>query len=967
MERKKTEDGLQNRKAAKIAYSFVMADLLHYGHIRLLKTAKENADYHVCGLISDEACHLWQGINICNFQERKAVLESLDCVDEVMKQDTLDPTDNITAIKKRHPEAEIVIVHGDDWKSLPGIEYLESIGCRIIQPEYYAKLSRETIIRKFKESVPYHPLIHEYFTGHFRIGNIIQFNPFVANALVSTKANTLRNFQPLLKTCRIEELFVCTVEDFKEHKDEIVKSIQRQFAGGKLIVRSSSVNEDRYNISNAGCYHSVGDVSLEDGRAIEDTIVSVIASYEATGDTDPANQILVQSQTTDIKKSGVVFTRNLQNNTPYYLINYDSETGKTDTVTGGETSKSIWLYRKEETSGYPPEWQGLFASIKEIEGLLPGMILDIEFAEKNDGTIVIFQIRPLAANVRYAEHSDEDFDRLLEKNISKYKALSGEDSEGKPFLSDMAFWNPSEIIGDNPHPLDYSIYREIITRKAWNEGLTPLRYSPVRHELMVKFGNKPYINLDHAFHALIPASVDKKLRDKLKAHYRASLGRDLTAHDKIEFETTINCYDLDTEEKLRRLLESGFTEKETGMLSAALRDLTLSAISGYRKRLEEDLKDLNALSSKREAILGTASRRRSAPELIGCSLRLLSDVERHGTPQFTTVAREAFISRSILKSLASRGFFSPAEVDGFMEGITTVASEFNTDFERLVSGGMGKEQFVSKYGHLRAGTYDITSKRFDRMDFESIKTIRPEGLLEKKPAKAFEDAGLKKALAESPFSVIRADDFIFFLRSSIEMREYFKFEFTKSLSLALELLAEAGASIGFKREELAYLELPAIKSFRHYGKGLAAFWRMYIDRMKASYTENSRLILPPVIQGEADFKAVNSWVSRPNFITDRFVEGETANLDEDASADIRGKIVLLKKADPGYDWIFTQDIKALITKYGGAASHMAIRCAEFNIPAAIGCGEQIYNTVSKWNALKLDCRKKKILPIMCAL
>ena len=48
---------------------------------------------------------------------------------------------------------------------------------------------------------------------------------------------------------------------------------------------------------------------------------------------------------------------------------------------------------------------------------------------------------------------------------------------------------------------------------------------------------------------------------------------------------------------------------------------------------------------------------------------------------------------------------------------------------------------------------------------------------------------------------------------------------------------------------------------------------------------------------------------------------------------------MIESADPGYDWIFTHDIKGLITKYGGAASHMAIRCAEFNLPAAIGSGE----------------------------
>ena len=48
------------------------------------------------------------------------------------------------------------------------------------------------------------------------------------------------------------------------------------------------------------------------------------------------------------------------------------------------------------------------------------------------------------------------------------------------------------------------------------------------------------------------------------------------------------------------------------------------------------------------------------------------------------------------------------------------------------------------------------------------------------------------------------------------------------------------------------------------------------------------------------------------------------------------KVVFINSADPGYDWIFTKKILALVTKYGGANSHMAIRANELGIPAVIG-------------------------------
>ena len=50
-------------------------------------------------------------------------------------------------------------------------------------------------------------------------------------------------------------------------------------------------------------------------------------------------------------------------------------------------------------------------------------------------------------------------------------------------------------------------------------------------------------------------------------------------------------------------------------------------------------------------------------------------------------------------------------------------------------------------------------------------------------------------------------------------------------------------------------------------------------------------------------------------------------------------------------------------KYGGANSHMAIRCAEFSIPAAIGCGEQRFDAFMQARQLSLDCSAGLIIPL----
>ena len=75
---------------------------------------------------------------------------------------------------------------------------------------------------------------------------------------------------------------------------------------------------------------------------------------------------------------------------------------------------------------------------------------------------------------------------------------------------------------------------------------------------------------------------------------------------------------------------------------------------------------------------------------------------------------------------------------------------------------------------------------------------------------------------------------------------------------------------------------------------------------------------------------------------------------------LKNKIVLIENADPGFDFLFSHNIKGLITQYGGVNSHMAIRCMENNIPAAIGVGGKKFNFYKSCKKIELDCQSKKI-------
>ena len=109
-----------------------------------------------------------------------------------------------------------------------------------------------------------------------------------------------------------------------------------------------------------------------------------------------------------------------------------------------------------------------------------------------------------------------------------------------------------------------------------------------------------------------------------------------------------------------------------------------------------------------------------------------------------------------------------------------------------------------------------------------------------------------------------------------------------------------------------------------------------------------------------DFYVSSILLSKPNFITDKKIEGDVVFIAKNNNQDIKNKIAVIENADPGFDWIFSKKIKGLITKYGGVNSHMSIRCEELQIPAIIGFGEDNYRQILTKKKLFFDCKNQKI-------
>lgn len=767
-----------------------------------------------------------------------------------------------------------------------------------------------------------------------------------------------------LKKSRIEPIFVVTAGDFARDSRQIVKEIGKRYAGQRIVVRSSASNEDSLQSSNAGHYDSDLNIRADDPAEVAAAIGGVLASYQRDGLLGRGEQVLIQTQTENVKAGGVVFTRDLQRNRPYYLVNYE-DNGSTDAVTSGSGGRSLWISRDTESEALSALWRPLIEAVREIERILDGMLLDIEFAITGTGEVVIFQVRPLAANYRCSkEFDDERFYAHKQRVKAAIRSQNGGLDGETMLFSDMAFWNPSEMIGVHPHDLDYSLYREIITKRAWNEGLVPMGYRQVDQELMVRFSGKPYISLDYAFESLIPAVLPDELSEKLVRLYKRKLAKDLAAHDKIEFEIVYSCYDFATSDKLERLTDEGFYVEECQKLRRALRELTLRGIQTYFEVLARDGGALEHLDYSRCQIQRKLHcQEENTAALLRYFTVLVDDIKRFGTPQFARQARYAFIARSLCNSLVEKGYVSRTEMDGFMQGIETVSTGFARDMDQYLDGTLSREEFCEKYGHLRSGTYDIRAPRYGQLNFQPRQ--RKQGTEPIKSSAVLPAEALKRALSEAGFDGVAPGQLTRFIRTAFEQRERFKFEFTKSLSLALEVLRMTGRNLDIRTEELSYLQMADILAAEYYGSGteLRTFWRALICRRQELRKDDALLVMPDVLTGAEDVDVVCIQEARPNFITEKAVTGHIVVPEQIGGGELTGKIVLLEKADPGYDWIFSQNIAGLITCYGGAASHMAIRCAEFGIPAAIGCGKKIFAHVSGLENVLLDARHGKIAEV----
>lgn len=761
---------------------------------------------------------------------------------------------------------------------------------------------------------------------------------------------------------KVPKMLYFSTTSIKNNIDDVIGKIKSAFNNCVLAIRSSAADEDTQNNSVAGGYSSVLNIPADNSKKIIEAISVVISSYEKKRSLLLNDEVIVQEMVQNTNMSGVVFTHDLNTGAPYYVINYDDKSGITDTVTSGSgehANRTLYVHRGSIDKLHSDRFRKLLQAVQELETVLDNEFLDIEFALGADFTTHLLQVRQITTQANWNQRVTKRVDATLlgvESFINeKFKRTIDVYGETTA-LGQMPDWNPVEMIGRVPRALAASLYQKLITNDAWRIARAEMGYSvPTGQPLMVMLAGQPYIDTRLSFHSFLPKNLPPVIAEKLVNHWVKELVKKPEFHDKVEFEIAITCYSFNFDEKIETLIGDSLTAEEKLIFKKVHQQHTIKLIKGENEgSIANSLDKIEKLQQKQK---------------IKTSLfAMLEDCIQLGTIPFSILARHGFIAKTILLSLKELNIFTYDEVNQLLGDINTVASELVDDMHSLQLGKISIADFLKKFGHLRPGTYDIMSLRYDQMKSltASSSSIKPQ-----KNSKKFEFTESQKAkinllLEENGFDEFKVDDMINYIHKATISREYSKFVFTRSVSNIIEIIREFAEKNRLSRDEISHVPIDIILKIKTNSgeQTIEERLRKYSEQELDKHNVNVSVRLPQIISDQAGAHIVPFQVSHANFITSKKIIAPSVVLYSNIeSVLMAGKIVLIEGADPGFDWIFSQEISGLITKYGGANSHMAIRCAEFGLPAAIGCGEQKFEQLLKSNHVHLDCSSGLIKPL----
>ena len=687
----------------------------------------------------------------------------------------------------------------------------------------------------------------------------------------------------------------------------------------KIMIRSNSSSEDKDSSSSAGKYLSIGPIEKTDLETIKKSWEMVINSYE-----EQDNQsVIFQNYIENAKSVSVLTSYKVGSDSAYRTFStyYGSET---DAITSGKYSEINNFFMHRSFDILPKKYEKYNVYLKiitQLEDLFKNKQLDIEMVLDKNNSPQLLQVRPLMGKKLNKESIFEEKD-VIDRNLKNYKKLNKTTADRfgtNQIYSNMSDMNPAEMIGKKPDNIAFGLYKFMFTDTTWNIQRGEFGYRKYSGgKLMELFNNVAYINVNHSLNSFLTRNLQKESCEEIINYQLNKLKENPHLHDSIEFDISRSSYVFDTVEE--------FSKEYKNIISPS------EIIKWHNDLIQIDTQNKSTLEKNKKIILSTFSKLNKSFEYSKKeNIKLIRDTM---ALPFTHHSRLGFVYFAQLNSLLEKEVISEDQKKLLLLSVNSVSTKMKADAYEVKIGKKTLEGFLDVYGHIRAGNYNLLSSNLKNdLNFTESLINNSQQPLEDNilPKDIYTNIEEYFTINEIP---LKASAWIDMFQEGISTRENSKFYYTKGIDGILNEVGEKNTS---DRELFDLLDIE-------------------FNEENTSDMRLKNVLMPDLITSNEDFYFYEEMSKNGNYIGQGTVIGDVLLIENEANRpnNLENKIVVIPAADPGWDWIFNYKIKSLVTKYGGPNSHMAIRCAEHNIPAILGVGENNFMVISNSKSLKID-------------
>ena len=205
----------------------------------------------------------------------------------------------------------------------------------------------------------------------------------------------------------------------------------------------------------------------------------------------------------------------------------------------------------------------------------------------------------------------------------------------------------------------------------------------------------------------MPLNLSKNNKANLINNGIRRLSKNPNLHDKVEFEIIPTSYYFDFTKRLKKispkLKSKQLKEIKNEYLKLFVRNIDKNSQGSLDKNIKK-IKHLEQLQNKKIYNINNK---------IDDIKTIFDECVTYGIIPFSILARTPY-SKEFLNSLERLNFLNKKKINNFEASLNTITSQFLNDLEFSKNIKTKFRKFVKKYGHLRPGTYDITSPRYDQ-------------------------------------------------------------------------------------------------------------------------------------------------------------------------------------------------------------------------------------------------------------